>query len=73
MVCAACCHMVLVFAIMYLPLKINKSGIIKLDRLTIPACPSLMWSCNRGNIEGPNSSKMSMVLFYVGVEIGFVE
>ena len=42
-------------------LYFSKPDIDKLEWSTIPACPSLMCSFNRGNIEGTNSSK---VCFY---------
>ena len=32
---------------------------------TIPTCPSLLRSFNRGNIEGTNSSKMCVTFVYV--------
>ena len=63
--------MALVFAVMHLcnviyfvcQLKNNckrnlLSGINKLEWSTIPACPSLMCSFIRDNIEGTNSSKI---------------
>ena len=72
-VCAACCHMTLVFAIMHLynilkfyMVSVHSSFIFFFNLIlinltewsTIPACPSLMCSFNRGNIEGTNSSKI---------------
>ena len=73
-VCAACCHMALVFAIMHLynfyfyfyiasihsffVFFFNLVSINWTEWSTIPACPSLMCSFNRGNIEGTNSSKI---------------
>ena len=44
--------------------------------MTIPACPSLMCSSNRGNIEGTDSSKICvwcLCMFYVCKVIGFVD
>ena len=64
-VCAACCHMALVFAIMHLYnilnfyivsvhsffiFFFNPVLINQTEWLMIPACPSLMCSFNRGNI-----------------------
>ena len=44
---------------------------------TIPACPSLMCSFNRGNVEGTNSSSflsdVCVCIFYVCGVIGFVD
>ena len=73
MVCAACCHLTLVFAVMHLYNILEffiasvhsffyiflKSGIDKsTEWSTIPACPSLMCFFNRGDTEGTNSSKI---------------
>ena len=73
-VCAACCQMALVFAIMHLYNILDffiasvhsffqffflKSGIDKsTEWSTIPACPSLMCFFNWGDTEGTNSSKI---------------
>ena len=78
-VCAACCHMALVFAVMHLYnvffiffycfcsflfYTFLKSGIDKsTEWSTIPACPSLMCFFNRGNTEGTNSSKILCPMF----------
>ena len=72
-VCAACCHTTLVFAVMhlynismfycfcpflFLYFFFSESGIDKsTEWSTIPACPSLMCFFNRGDTEGTNSSK----------------
>ena len=45
-ICAASCHMALVFVV-----------INWMEWSTIPVCPSLMRSFNRANTEGTNSSK----------------
>ena len=77
-VCAACCHMTLVFAAMHLYnifeffiasvhsflILFLKSGIDKsTEWSTIPACPSLMCFFNRGDAEGTNSSKILCPMF----------
>ena len=77
-VCTACCHMMLVFAVMHLydiflffycfcPFLFYtflKSGIDKLmEWSTIPACPSFMCFFNRGDTEGTNSSKILWSVF----------
>ena len=77
-VCAACCHMTLVFAVMHLYniLRICycfcpflfytflKSGIDKSTEWSmIPACPSLMSFFNRDDTEGTNSSKILCPMF----------
>ena len=77
-VCAACCHMTLVFAVMHLYIILEfsiasvhfffntflKSGIDKsTEWSTIPACPSLMCFFNRGDTEGTNSSKILSPMF----------
>ena len=79
--------MTLVFAVMHLYdileffiafvhcfcILFQKSGIDKsMEWSTIPACPSLMCSFNRGDTEGTNSSKILClmfvyVLFYVNL------
>ena len=85
-VCAACCHMTLVFAVMHLynisffncfcPFPFlyfkKKSSIDKsTEWSTIPACPSLMCFFNRGYTEGTNSSKILCPLFvYVLFYVG---
>ena len=77
-VCAACCHMTLVFAVMHLynlfiifyffcPFLFYtflKSGIDKsTEWSTTPVCPSLMCFFNRGDTEGTNSSKILFSMF----------
>ena len=74
-VCAACCHMTLVLAVMHLynifccfcPFLFYtflKSGIDKsTEWSTIPECPSLMCFFNRGDTEGANSSKILCPMF----------
>ena len=58
---------------LFYTLKKKKSGIDKsTEWSTIPACPSLMCFCNRGDTEGTNSSKILCpmfvyVLFYVNL------
>ena len=77
MVCAACCHIALLFAVKHLynffiasvhsffSILKKKKGIDKsTEWSTIPACPSL--SCfffNRGDTEGTNSSKILCSIF----------
>ena len=76
MVCAACCHTALVFAVMHLYdlifllllsipfLYFLKSGIDKsTEWSTIPECPSFMCFFNRGDTEGANSSKILCPMF----------
>ena len=79
MVCAACCHITLAFAVMHLYNILDffiasvhsffipfffKSGIAKsTEWSTIPACPSLMYFFNRGDTEGTNSSKILCLMF----------
>ena len=78
MVCAACCHLALVFAVMHLYnifkffiasvhfffYTFLKSGIDKLVKWSmIPACPSLMCFFNRGNTEGTNTLKILCLMF----------
>ena len=86
MVCAACCHVTLVLAIMHLYnifkffiafvhsyfYTFLKSGIDKLTEWsTIPACPSVMCFFNRGDTEGTNSSKILGSMFvYVLFYVG---
>ena len=51
-------------------------GIDNLEWSTIPACPSLMCSFNRGNIEVTNSLEICvwcLCMFYVYEVIGFVD
>ena len=77
-VCAACCHMTLVFAVMHLYnileffiasvhsffILFLKSVIDKsTEWSTTPACPSLMCFFNRGDTEGTNSSKILCQMF----------
>ena len=76
-VCAACCHMALVFAVkhfhniiictasVHLKNKLKKkSGINKsTEWSTIPVCPSLMCFFNMGNTKGTNSSKCLCLTF----------
>ena len=78
-VCAACCHMALVFAVMHvysiknfflLLLSIpflyfkKKSGIDKSTEWSmITACPSLICFFNRRDTEGTNSSKILCSMF----------
>ena len=86
MVCAACCHVTLVSAVMHLYDILQffiasvhsffytffESGIDKsTEWSTIPACPSLMCFFNRGDTEGTNSSKILCPMF-VYVLCGFV-
>ena len=73
-VCAACCHMTLVFAVMHLYniLEFFIASVHWTEWSTIPACPSLMCFFNRGDTEGTNSSKILClmfvyVLFYVNL------
>ena len=77
MVCAACCHVTLVFAVMRLYDVLEffvasvhsffilfKSGIDKSAEWSrISACPSLMCFFNRGDTEGTNSSKILCLMF----------
>ena len=85
-VCAACCHMALVFAVMHLYFFFNcfcpflfytfffKSGIDKsTEWSTIPACPSLMCFFNRGDTEGTNSSKGLFLMLYVLFCVGLCQ
>ena len=74
--------MALVFAIMHnsfssIPFSHLLSGIKKLECVTIPLCPSLMYSFNSGNIEGTKLSKfvfdVCACFIYVCVGIGFVD
>ena len=77
-VCAACCHMTLVFAVMHLYnifwffiasvhsffILILKSGTDKSTQWSaIPSCPSLLCFSNRGDTERTNSSKMLCSMF----------
>ena len=78
-VCAACCDMTLVFAVMHLYdicccffiasvhsffNTFFKSGIEKsTEWSTIPACPSLVSFFNRGDGEGTNSLKILCSMF----------
>ena len=65
-VCAACCHMVLVLlSIPFLYLKIKKkSGIDKSTvGSTIPACLSLKCFFNRSTTERTHSSKILSLMF----------
>ena len=85
-VCSACCHMTLVFAVMHLyywflfccfcPFlfyTVLKSGIDKsMEWSTIPACPSLMCFFDRGDTEGTNSSKILCSMFVCFVLCKFV-
>ena len=79
MVCAACFHKGLVFAVMHLYNILDffycfcpflffysflKSGIDKSKEWsTIPACPSLMCFFNRVGTKGTNSSKILCLMF----------
>ena len=78
MVCAACCHMTLVFAVMHLYnileffiasvhsffILFKKSGIDKSTECSmIPACPSFMCFFNRSDIKGTNFSKILCLMF----------
>ena len=78
MVCAACCHTALIFALMHLynffivsvqsfSILFEKSGIDKpTEGFTIPACPSHMcfsFVINMGDTEGTSSSKMLCLMF----------
>ena len=76
-VCTACCHISLVFAVMHLYnifyfllllsipfLYFLKSGIYKLTEWsTVPARPSLMCFFNKGGTKGANSSKILCSMF----------
>ena len=70
MVCAACCHITLVFAIIHLydvfyfgtvsahaffRLLFNAALINEMEPSTIPVCPSLICLFNRGSTERTNS------------------
>ena len=53
-----------------------RNGLSMNNCFEIPAFPSLIYSFNRGNIEGTNSSKFVFVNvcdFYVCVRTGFVD
>ena len=78
MVCAACCHVTLVFAVMHLYnileffiasthsffILFLNSGIVKsTEWSTIPACPSLMCFFNKGDTEGAYSLKILCSMF----------
>ena len=43
----------------------NMVSINEMEWSTIPACPSLMCSFNRGNIEGTNSENLCLVFVYL--------
>ena len=77
-ICAACCHMTLVFAVMHLynileffycfcPFHFNtslKSGIDKSTEWSmVPVCPSRMCFFNRSDTEGTNFSKFLCSVF----------
>ena len=76
-VCAACCHMALVFAVMHLYKRyfliasvhsifilFLKSSIDKSTKWpTIPVSPSFMCFFNRGNTEGTSSLKILCLVF----------
>ena len=77
-VCAACCHMTLVFAVMHLynileffiasvhSFFILFVNLVSTEWSTIPACPILMCFFNRGDTEGTNSSKiLCLMIVYV--------
>ena len=66
MVCAAFCHLALVFAVMHLcHMFLSISDIDKLIEWSmIPACPGLVCFFNRGNnTEGTNSSEVFCFMF----------
>ena len=52
------CHITLVFAVTYIYLQqLYLVSVNQMERSTVPACPSLLYFFNTGNVEGTNSSQ----------------